>query len=120
MSQYNTGFKAFIANEAITRHTTVKLTGSTGDHVSVCGSNEANLGFADDTVASGEYLTVKLKNTGGTLKAMAGAAVTVGAALYNQASGKVTSEAGGTQRYVALEAADADGDVIEVLPVSMY
>jgi hypothetical protein len=120
MSQYNTGFKAFIANEAITRHLAVKLTTSTGDYVSVCGSNEANIGFADETVASGEYVTVKLKNMGGTFKSTASAAVSAGGALYNQASGKVSSVSGGTQRYVALEAADADGDIIEVLPVAMY
>ena len=120
MSQYNTGFKAFIAYEDIDRHLAVKLTSSTGDYVSVAGSNEASIGFADETVASGEYVTVKLKNMGGTFKATASAAVTAGAALYNQASGKVSSVSGGTQRYVALEAADADGDVIEVLPVYMY
>jgi hypothetical protein len=120
MSQYNTGLKAFIASEAITRFYAVKLASASGTEIAVAGSNEANIGFADDTVASGEYVTVKLKSQGQTFKAMAGGGFAAGAALYNMASGKVDDTSGGTQRYVALEAATADGDIIEVLPIAAY
>jgi hypothetical protein len=120
MSQYNEGCKAFIANETIARFNTVKLVTSTGDRVAVAGSNEANIGFADDAVTSGEYVTVRLKSTGKTFKALAAGAFAVGAALYNHAAGTVDDGSGGTQRYVALEAAAAAGDVVEVLPIAAY
>jgi len=120
MSQYSTGLKAFIASETIARFSTVKLTASTGDYVSVAGSNEANIGFADEAVASGEYVTVKLKSQGQTFKALAGGDFAAGASLYNVAAGYVDDVSGGTQRYVALEAATALGDVVEVLPVAAY
>jgi len=120
MSQYNEGKKAFTAMGTVARYSTVKLNTSKGDEVVACGSNEANIGFAAEAVVSGEPVTVFLKNSGGTFKAIAHEAITVGAALYNHASGRVGSTSGGTQRYVALEAATAQGDIIEVLPVETY
>lgn len=118
MSQFNTGLKAFVATEAITRYMAVKL--ATGTTVSICGSNEANIGFADETVASGETLTVKLKNAGGTFKAIANGTFSAAATLYNMADGEVDDIAGGTARYVALEAATAAGDIVEILPIAAY
>jgi len=120
MSQFNTGLKSFYASEAIARYQAVKLTSGSGTYVSVAGSNESNIGFADEAVASGERLTVKLKNAGGTYKAKAAGAFSVGASLYNMASGAVDDVSGGTQRYVALEAASAAGDIVEVLPIEVY
>ena len=120
MSQYNEGRKAFYASEDIARFQAVKLTSGSGTYVSVCGSNENNVGFADEAVSSGERLTVILKQTGKTYKAKAAGAFSAGAALYNMASGAVDDITGGTQRYVALEAASASGDIVEVLPVAVY
>jgi len=119
MSQYNEGKKAFTAGGTIARFATVKLSSSSGTVVEVCGSNESNIGFAAEAAVSGETLTVFLKNTGGTFRALAHGAITVGATLYNAASGRLVHE-GGTARYVALEAATAQGDVIEVLPNGVY
>ena len=120
MSQYNEGKKAFTASGAIARFATVKLTSGSGTAVEVAGSNEASIGFAEALAASGETLTVKLKNTGGTYKALASGAFSAGATLYQMAAGKVDDVSGGTARFVALEAAAADGDVVEVLPITAY
>lgn len=120
MSQYNEGRKAFTAGGAISRYSTVKLSSSSGTVVEACGSNESNIGFSEELVASGETVTVRLKNGGGTFKAIANGAFNAGASLYNMASGKVDDISGGTARYVALESAVADGDIIEVLPIEVY
>lgn len=121
MSQYNsTGLKAFTATETIARFAAVKLVASSGTTIAVAGSNEANIGFSEDAVSSGEVVTVRLKTMGQTFKAIANGAFAEGAALYAMAAGKVDDISGGTQRYVALEAASANGDIVEVLPVAAY
>jgi len=118
MSQYNVGQKAFTAAETITRYQGVKL--SSAGTVSVAGSNEANIGFADGNAVSGETLTVKLKNVGGTFKAKANGTFSAAASLYNMAAGTVDDVSGGTARYLAIEAATASGDIVEVLPIETY
>jgi hypothetical protein len=120
MSQYNESPKAFIAEETIARYSAVKLTTGKATYVSVAGSGEASIGFADEAASSGENVAVRLKTTGMTFKAVAGEAFVEGATLYNGASGRVVDTSSGTARYLALEAADAAGDVVEVLPILAY
>jgi len=119
MSQYNEGKKAFTAGGTIARFATVKLSSSSGTVVEACGSNESNIGFAADAAVSGETLTVFLKNAGGTFRGLAYAAISAGDTLYNAASGRLVNT-GGDARYVALEAATAQDDVIEVMPNGTY
>lgn len=74
----------------------------------------------NDPSAAGKPATVAVM---GTTKVVAGAAIAVGAAVAPTAAGKAQT-AVGTQypRGIALEAAAADGDVIEILlaPMSVF
>jgi hypothetical protein len=49
---------------------------------------------------------------------VAAAAISANALVYGAASGKISSVANGNVEGIALEAATADGDVIEVVPVN--
>ena len=62
-------------------------------------------------------ISVKLRGASGTHKMIAVEALAIGATVYTEASGKVQDTAAATSFIVgtALEAATADGDIIEVL-----
>ncbi len=71
-----------------------------------------------ESYASGAYVAVKDFKQGGTHKVTAAGAITAGVAIYAAAAGKVQALPGGagTYRYLgwSLQAATADGDIIEV------
>jgi hypothetical protein len=116
MSQFVDGnTKAFRATEAIPMYSRVKIT-STG--VAVAGLAEKEIGTAATSAfAAGELVTVRLRTAAGTHKMIAIEALTVGSEVYTETSGKVqdTAQATSFRIGVALEAATADGDIIEVL-----
>ncbi len=116
MSQYVDGqTKTFVADEAIAENLRVKIT-STG--VAVAGLAEKEIGTAiTPAFAAGDNVTVRLRTAAGTHKMIAIEALAVGATVYTEANGKIQDTAASTsfQVGVALEAAAADGDVIEVL-----
>lgn len=70
-----------------------------------------------DTFASGANVAVRLRNADGTRKMVAAAAITSGAYVYGAANGKI-DDIGFVPVGIALEAATADGDIIEVLTLS--
>lgn len=118
MSQFvSTPTRTFTAGAAIAKHLRVKI--SSGVLAA------AGVGASDDTVeigtlldasfASGDVRAVHLRNSGGTTKMVAAAAITAGAAVYGAASGKISSTSSGTAIGIAMEAAGADNDIIEVL-----
>ena len=72
----------------------------------------------DTTFASGDVVGVRLLPGEGTFKMMAAAAITSGAYVYQAANGKI-DDVGFIPVGIALEAATADGDLIEVLPSRM-
>lgn len=80
-------------------------------------------GIADNDIGTIEYevftsdteAAVRLKTAVGTRKMVAAAAVTAGAIVYAAASGKVDDTVSAQRIGIALEAATADGDIIEVL-----
>lgn len=84
-------------------------------------ATEQAIGVTLDGGVSGDRVRVALLNGSGTITMTAGAACTANAAVYGAASGKITGTSGGgaLQRGVALEAATADGDRIEVAPISI-
>lgn len=70
--------------------------------------------------ADGDLVTVRLINGPGTFEMIAAGAITADADVYAAADGKIQAlpAGAGTYRRIgkALEAATADGDIIEVLP----
>ena len=118
MSQYNdTGCKTFECDEAIAQYARVKL--DSDGKVTTAGLTDKGIGTATRaTFAAGELVDVALNTKPGTQKMIAVEALAAGAAVYSEADGKVqdTAQATAFQVGVALEAATADGDVIEVMP----
>jgi len=117
MSQFVDGnYKTFVADEAIDVHLRVKL--DSDGRVTVAGLTDKDIGTAvTPAFAAGDNVTVKLRTGSGTHKMVAIEALAVGARLYTETGGKVqdTAQATSFQLGTALEAATADGDIIEVL-----
>lgn len=117
MSQISEGnTKAFVADEAIAVNLRVKL--DADGRVTIAGLADKDIGTAiTPAFAAGDVITVHLRTAAGTAKMVAVEALAVGATVYTEAAGKVqdTAQATAFQVGTALEAATADGDVIEVL-----
>jgi hypothetical protein len=117
MSQFVDGnHKTFVADEAIAVHLRVKL--DSDGRVTVAGLTDKDIGTAvTPAFAAGEPISVRLRTAAGTHKMVAIEALTVGSRLYTEANGKVQDTAASTSFQIgtALEAAAADGDIIEVL-----
>jgi len=92
--------------------------GTNNIDVATCGAADLPLGSVDNTVADDEEVDLLLLGSECTQKLVASAAISVGAAVYTTASGKVQPAptiAGVYYRVgIALTAAGADGDYIEV------
>ena len=117
MSQYvDTNTKSFEADGAIPQFARVKL--DSDGKITVAGLTDKEIGTATrEAFAAGDLVTVKLRSGAGTHKMIAIEALAAGATVYTEANGKVQDTAAATAFQVgtALEAATADGDIIEVL-----
>lgn len=106
--------RTFTAGAAIEPNRRVKLSGGklayAGAADTVCIGTAAGRAFVD-----GDEIAVRLLNAEGTHPATASEAITAGATAYAAANGKVAST-GTVVAGVVLQAATADGDVIELLP----
>lgn len=97
-----------------------------GIRVALSGGNLAAAGITDDEIGVMEELTlaadtkgsVRLPNSGQTVRAVANGAITQYAEIYAAASGKVSATVSGPRWGIALEAASGDGSEIEVLRLS--
>lgn len=114
MSQYVDGnIKNFTAGAAIAQHLRVKLSAGV---LAAAGAADVEIGtITDASFASGDIRGVRLRSASGTGKMVAAAAITAGVIVYGAAGGKISATAGGVPLGIALEAASADNDVIEVL-----
>lgn len=113
MSQYTeAAVRQFTANAALGQHLRVAVL-STGK-VALAEAGQMGIGTTENpATAANELVGVRLNSAQGTRKVVASGAISEGSLVYAAASGKVGSS--GTVCYgVALEAATADGDVIEV------
>jgi hypothetical protein len=117
MSQYVDGNeKTFVADEAIAKHLRVKL--DADGRVTIAGLAEKEIGTTvTPAFAAGDEVTVRLRTAAGTHKMTAIEGLAIGATVYTETGGKVqdTAQATSFQVGTALEAATADGDIIEVL-----
>jgi hypothetical protein len=109
--------RTFTAGATIAAFSRVNL--SSGE-LAVAGLDDADeVGFVTEACVDGDSVAVVLRGAQGTVTAIAAGAIAVGATLYTAASGKVNDVAASTSypRGIALEAAAADGDYIEILPI---
>lgn len=111
------GTKTFIATSAITAHRRVELTSSSGTAVEHAAAGDNSIGVALHDAAAGDQVAVRLFNAPGTVIIEAHEAFAVGATCYGAAAGRFgdTDPTSTTERYVALEAATAQGDLIEAI-----
>lgn len=99
---------------ATAKHTLMKLDGS--GNLVTNGLNERPLGPLTQSVKAGRPGSVDLmQNKPGTVRIIAAGVIALNATVTAAAAGKGST--GGTENIgIALEAATADGDVIEVIP----
>jgi len=85
--------------------------------ISVAAAAEGAIGVTVEDIPASGYGTVKLFNAGGTFIIYANAAIAAGAQLYPTAGGGVDDAGTTALPLVALEAATAQGDLIECGPL---
>jgi len=117
---YNEGIKAFTAGAGgVPANVLVQLSSGTVI-VNTATATHIPLGVTLYAAAAGEPVAVKLINHPGTVEIVAAGALAAGAIAYAAADGEVSAVpvVNGTYRKIgiALEAATADQDVIEILP----
>jgi len=113
---FGTSFASFVAGGTISKNRAVKLDTTAGQVVVCSAITDVAIGIATEDATSGYSVTVQLF---GKAKVVASASTSVGDQLMPTASGsgKVSTAAGATAKSMGLglQAAGADGDVIEVL-----
>ena len=113
---------SFNAAEAISAGARVKFSSGTNTIVNAVLADveigTAILYSGKSSYAIGDAVGVKLNNAPGTRTVIANGAIAVGAVVKRAAAGKVAPASGTGANYaIAMEAAGADGDLIEVLHV---
>ena len=113
MSQYvEAPCRQFTAGAAIAKYLRVKTPSS----LAAAGAVDVELGTMENaSLAANDVVSVRLRTAYGTQKMVASEAISAGANVYGAAGGKVSDTANGNFIGTALDAAGADGDVIEVL-----
>ena len=113
MSQFNdTGYATVTLTETVGQFLRTDASGT------LCGITERGIGVATRSGVSGDAVSVALHSKPGTMKVIASAAISKDAIVYTAASGKVGASASTAfPLAIAMEAATADGDVIEVMPL---
>ena len=114
MSQYvDVGYRAVILTEAVAQYLRTDATGT------LCGIAERGIGVSMSSPGDiADVVNVALWSKAGTVKVIAAAAISKDAICYSAASGKVSVSASTAYPLgIALEAAGADGDIIEMMPL---
>jgi hypothetical protein len=113
--QTETVVKTFTATEALAVFRRVKLTAGSGVAVEYADQADSNayVGVTQQAAAITTAVPVALKGRGRTYKVTAADSFAVLATLYAAADGKVSDSSSGNVIGTALEAAGADGDVVE-------
>jgi hypothetical protein len=112
----NSGYRTFTAGEALAGYRRVKIkpaTSATPPEVVYADAGEQHIGVTQQAVASGAAVAVRLRTVPGTCEMTAAEAFAVGAVLYGADDGKVQDTSAGSAIGQAVEAATADGDIVE-------
>lgn len=119
MSQYVDGpTKTYTADATMGQYIRVKP-GAAAGGIAIAGLEDRAIGVTGKAaLAIGDAIPVILFSKQGTILMVANAAIARGAQVYGTANGKIDDADGGSAviHGVALEAATAQNDVIEVLP----
>jgi hypothetical protein len=108
----------FTAGAALEPNRRVKIKAATitmPSEVEYAGAGEQHIGITEIRAVSGALVPVRLRTASGTFEGVASSSFSAGATLYGAASGKVSDTSSGTALGIALEAAAADGDIVECL-----
>jgi hypothetical protein len=113
MSQYvETPTKAFSCSGAIAQYLRVKTPSS----LAIAGATDVELGTIEAAAfAAGEIRSVRLRTAQGTCKMVAAGAFSAAATVYGAAGGKIDDVDNGNRIGIALEAATAANDIVEVM-----
>ena len=115
MSQQVEGnVKTFTAGEALEAYRRVKL--SAADTVVYSDAGEDWLGITQEAVANSAQVGVRLRTAAGTSKMTVAGVLSVNDVVYGAADGKIDDAPTGQPVGRALEAATADGGIVEVIP----
>lgn len=112
------GTKSFLAGEDLARHRVVKLTTTAQQVTYVDSGADSPIGVTKAAIASGLFGPVWLFTKEGTITCTASEAITVNTLVYPDVDGKVSDAGLGDPIGRALQAATADNDEIEVLPLA--
>jgi len=108
----------FIANVELAQKLRVAIVSGTTTsppNVGIAGVGDAGIGINDYLTAITDKCAVEPLNKSGTLEMVADGTIAEGADVFPAASGKCSATAAGGALGKAMEAATADGDIIEVL-----
>ena len=112
ITENSSGFKAFTATAvAIEAYTRVVL--GSGGTISVAGANSLGVGFTTAVCAASGIVNVALIANPGTVMVQAAGVIPIGAFLFAAAAGEVAATGTYRLNMIALDAATAQGDVIE-------
>jgi len=111
------GYRSFEAITSLNAYTLVKV--STGDAITACDETEQPVGVLHQAAAQGDEVLVALLSKVGTVRIKTAGAITRGTRVYGVDDGLVADAVGSSRVCIgiALEAATAAGDVVEVMPL---
>jgi hypothetical protein len=99
---------------AIGQYNRVKLNGS--GQLAVAGASDHAIGTVEKAAfAAGDVRDCRLRSAEGTRKMIANGAIAVGTTVFAAASGKISATKNAFPEGIAMEAAGADGDIVEVM-----
>lgn len=117
-SSNGTGFQSFQAT-AVAIAIGKRVTVNASRQISVAAAAVGAIGVTIEPVAASGVGVVKLFSAPGTFLMVANGAIVAGAQLFPTASGNVDDAGTTAIPYVALEAASAQNDIIEVAEIAL-
>jgi hypothetical protein len=116
-TQNDTGFKSFTAT-AVAIEANVRVAQDSSGTIAKASATDLGIGWTQAYIAASGTGTIKLIGAPGTQLAQAAGPITRGAQLYAAADGEVDDTGTYKIPFIAGEAATAQGDVIEIVPVT--